>query len=195
MLTRVSFRLASLLDPLTGSIRQPGAEIILPTFGKGCNLQGSAHYVNISIVVIIREVQTMNFCNRDVIWVARNFFYFIACANLALARHGKVKARSFAGQETLHHGVGLKPCTPIGAKEAPDGSHNFCRTNRKSITEIDGTLQKAFGREILSKISQRQIAAGQLLLPIGIVLQWVAIHRFLGAPMHGEVCLSFTVEI
>jgi hypothetical protein len=60
---------------------------------------------------------------------------------------------------------------------------------------MDGIFQKALGCKILPKISHRQIIFGQLLLPIRIVLHWIAIYGFVLAAMHGEVGLAIAIKI
>ena len=65
----------------------------------------------------------------------------------------------------------------------------------KLVAKMDRVLLQAIGREVFSKNSRRQLAAGQLSLPVVVVCDRVAVNGFVLAAVDAEVRLTVTVQI
>ena len=170
-------------------------EVRLPAFGKGGDLQGTAGQSSIVICEPFCDVQASDSRDGDGAGVLGEEFDFIPSGDFSFAGDGEVETGAAAGEEALHHVVGLEADAQFVAREARLGDHDFRRADGKPVAEMDRVFQQAFGGEVFSKDSQRQIPAGQLFLPVDVVFERVAIDGFVLAAVDGEVRLTVAVQI
>src|SRR6185369_5811807 len=63
------------------------------------------------------------------------------------------------------------------------------------IADADVVLEEPLGREVLSEGTPRQVDAGQLGAPEGIVLRRIRVHGLVGPAVDGEIGLLVAVDV
>src|SRR5580765_241702 len=84
------------------------AEVALPAFRKGGNLQSALYRLRVPLVVPFRDIEAGDFCDGDGVWVAGKRFDLVAGGHFALTSDGKVETGASAGEKAPDHVVGLK---------------------------------------------------------------------------------------
>src|SRR6266496_4061411 len=98
-----------------------------------------------------------------------NCIDLISTADFSLPSDGQVESRPAAGEESLHHVVGLKSNSKFVAGEASLRHEYFRRPHREPVAKMDRVFEQTAGRKVLSKDAYRQLLAGQLSPPIIVV--------------------------
>ena len=153
------------------------------------------HGVHLFLSVPFCDVEARNFRNCNCVWISGDQLDLISSADFPFFCDGKVETGPAAGQESFHHIIRLKSDTQFVAGQARLCHDYFSRTNGKMIAQMDCVLQQAIGREIFSKHSHRQLSARQLFLPVGVVLEGVAVDGLVHASVNTKVGLTVAVQI
>lgn len=143
----------------------------------------------------ICHVEACDLRDGDGVGIAGKQLDFVTGGDFTLARDGDVETGAGAREKALDHLVGLKTDAQLVARKARLRDQDFSGTYGEAVAEMHGIFEQAFGGEVLSENGKRQIAAGQLLLPVGIVLQRIAVNRFVFAAVCLEVSLAVAIEI
>jgi hypothetical protein len=143
----------------------------------------------------VSHVQASDFRDRDGTGVAGEQLDFIAGANFAFARDCQVETGAGGGEKALDHLVGLKTDAQFVARQARLRGNHFGGAHDEAVAEMHGIFQQAIRGEVFPEDAKGKIAAGQFLLPVGIVLDGVAVDGFVFTAMNLEVGLTVTIQI
>src|SRR5713101_8437200 len=127
--------------------------------------------------------------------VASHERHCVAGCHFSFPGHAEIKAGSPALQKPLHHVSAIEADAQLEAWHAWLGDRELRGTNPQPVPDANFVLDQTFRGEVLSKRTPWERKIRKLLAPVLIVLGGIDVHRFVHAPVHGEVGLLVTNNV
>src|SRR5439155_24247455 len=157
---------------------------LLPSLWKRGELQGPFPRTCIIVGISLRDISASNCRNRSGLRIADNRLHFVTRADFTLPDDGHVETSSPAGKKALYHVIHLKSHPELVAGKSRLRNDYLRRANQEPVANADrvlkrtGILAKIDG-EIFSEHSLWQLAATQLLSPVLVVRDGIAVNRLM----------------
>jgi hypothetical protein len=147
------------------------------------------------VIVFFPHKEPVCFGDRNTMRVPVEHLEGVARLDFAFSFDRAIETAAAAEQKALQHVIALKFGGQLVAWSSRLADHHNRGTDLKPIADVKFVFRKACGREVLAKHAPGQIDARQLLLPIGIMLGGIGVHRLVGTAVDAKVGLAIAIEV
>ena len=172
--------------------RHAPAVLPSPTPGERCPRIARSEQLGARLIATI---EPDHIGHADLFRTGGDSFNRVARRHLAFLHHREINPGSAALPEPFHHVRPPESYSQLEARHARLRHLQHSRAHAELISDRDTVLGDTLGGQVLTEPTVRELESRQLLLPIAVMLPWIAVNRLIRPTVYRQIGLPVSLDI